>query len=76
MTLGNANPPFNGSVSFTNNQFDFAGALDAPHFVQDRREVAYLAAPETGSEQFDQLRFPWNPPIPVIGGDAGICRRL
>ena len=26
MTLGNANPPFNGSVSFTNNQFDFAGA--------------------------------------------------
>ena len=26
MTLGNTNPPFNGSVSFTNNQFDFQGA--------------------------------------------------
>jgi hypothetical protein len=26
MILGNTNPPFNGSISFTNNQFDFLGA--------------------------------------------------
>jgi len=53
-------------------QFDLAGTFDAAHFVQDRREVPYLAAPEAGAEKFDQLRFSGNPAIPGVGSDAGV----